>query len=50
MRMMQMVAQSDSSHDQFFDGHSFADEEEAYRRQLSQPPLFIISHCEERML
>ncbi len=37
------VTQSDSSHDQFSDGHSWADGE----RQLSQPLLFTISHCEE---
>jgi hypothetical protein len=40
------VAQSDSSRHQFFDGHSLVDEEEAYRRKLSWPPLFILSHCE----
>jgi hypothetical protein len=40
------VAQSDSYRDRFSCGHSLADEEEAYRRQLSQPHLFIISHCE----
>ena len=40
------VAQSDSSHHQFSDGHSLADEEEAYRREFSRPPLFILSHCE----
>ena len=39
------VAQSDSYRDRFSYGHSLADEEED-RRQLSQPPLFIISHCE----
>ena len=42
-----MVTQSDSSCDQFSDGHSLAEIAEAYRRrQLSQPPLFTISHCE----
>ena len=40
------VAQPDSSHHQFSDGHSLAEEEEAYRRELSQPPLFTLSHCE----
>jgi hypothetical protein len=41
------VAQSDFSCDQFSDGHSLADEEEAYRRRhVSKPPLFTISHCE----
>jgi hypothetical protein len=40
------VAQSDSYRHQFSDGHSLADEEEAYRRELSQPPLFTLSHCE----
>ena len=35
------VAQSDSSQDQFSDGHTLADEEEVYKRQLSQPFLFI---------
>ena len=41
-----MVAQPDSSRHQFSDGHSLAEEEEAYRRELSQPPLFTLSHCE----
>jgi len=42
-----MVTQSDSSCDRFSNGHSLADKAEAYRRrQLSQPPLFTISHCE----
>jgi hypothetical protein len=41
-----MVAQPDSSHHQFSDGHSLADEEEAYRRELSRPPLFTLSHFE----
>ena len=40
------VAQPDSSHHQFSNGHSLADEEEAYRWELSQPPLFTLSHCE----
>ncbi len=40
------VTPSDSPCDQFSDGHSLADEEEEYRRQLSQPPLFTISHYE----
>ena len=35
------VAQSDSSQDQFSDGHTLADEEEVHKRQLSQPFLFI---------
>ena len=30
-----MVAQPDSSRHQFSDGHSLAEEEEAYRRELS---------------
>ena len=41
-----MVAQPDSSRHQFLDGHILAEEEEAYRRELSQPPLFTLSHCE----
>ena len=42
-----MVTQSDSSCDQFSDGHSLAEIAEAHRRwQLSQPPLFTIFHCE----
>ena len=41
-----MVAQPDSSRHQFSDGHSLAEEEEAYRRELSRPPLFTLSHCE----
>ena len=40
------VTPSDSPCDQFSDGDSLADEEEEYRRLLSQPPLFTISHCE----
>ena len=40
------VAQSDFSCDQFSDGHSLADEEEAFRKELSRPPLFTLSHCE----
>jgi hypothetical protein len=40
------VTPSDSPCDQFSDGESLADEEEEYyRRLLSQPPLFTISHC-----
>ena len=38
------VAQPDSSRHQFLDGHSLAEEEEAYRRELSRPPLFTLSH------
>ena len=41
-----MVAQPDSSRYQFSDGHSLAEEEEAYRRELSRPPLFTLSRCE----
>jgi len=41
-----MVAQPDSSRHQFSDGHSLAEEEEAYRRELSRPPLFTLSRCE----
>jgi len=41
-----MLAQRDSSCHQFSDGHSLAEEEEAYRRELSRPPLFTLSHCE----
>ena len=41
------VEQSDSSSHQFFDGRSLADEEEAYRRELLQPPLFTVFHCGE---
>ena len=40
------VAQPDSSCHQFLDGHSLAEEEEAYRRELSRPPLFTLPHCE----
>jgi hypothetical protein len=40
------VEQSDSYSHRFFDG-SLADEEEAYRRELLQPPLFTVSHCGE---
>ena len=40
------VAQPDSSRHQFSDGHSLAEEEEAYRREFSRPPLFTLSHCE----
>ena len=40
------VTPSDSPCGQFSDGDSLADEEEEYRRLLSQPPLFTISHCE----
>jgi hypothetical protein len=40
------LAQPDSSCHQFSDGHSLAEEEEAYRRELSRPPLFTLSHCE----
>jgi hypothetical protein len=40
------VAQPDSFRHQFSDGHSLAEEEEAYRRELSRPPLFTLSHCE----
>ncbi len=40
------VEQSDSSCHRFSDGRSLADEEEAYRRELLQPPLFTLSHCE----
>ena len=40
------VAQPDSSRHQFSDGHSLAEEEEAYRRELSRPPLFALYHCE----
>ena len=40
------VEQSDFSSHRFFDGRSLADEEEAYRRELLQPPLFTLSHCE----
>jgi hypothetical protein len=38
------VARSDSSRDQFSDGHALVDEEEVHKRQLSQPSLFTISH------
>jgi len=41
-----MVAQPDSSRHQFSDGHSLAEVEVAYRRELSRPPLFTLSHCE----
>jgi hypothetical protein len=41
------VEQSDSSSHQFSDGRSLADEEESYRRELLQPPLFTLSHCGE---
>jgi hypothetical protein len=40
------VAQPDSSCHQFSDGHSLAEEEEAYRRVLSRPPLLTLSHYE----
>ncbi len=40
------LAQPDSSCHQFSDGHSLAEEEEAYRRELPRPPLFTLSHCE----
>jgi hypothetical protein len=40
------VAQPDSSRHQFLDGHSMAEEEKAYRRELSRSPLFTLSHCE----
>ncbi len=44
------LAQPDSSCHQFSDGHSLVEEEEAYRRELSPPPLFPLSYCEERRL
>jgi len=40
-----MVAQPNSSRHQFSDGQSMAEEKEAYRRELSRPPLFTLSHC-----
>ena len=40
------VAQPDSSRRQFSDRHSLVEEEEAYRRELSRPPLFTLSRCE----
>ena len=40
------VAQPDSSRHQISDGHSLAEEEEAYRKELSRPPLFTLLHCE----
>ena len=40
------VAQPDSSRNQFSNGYRLAEEEEEYRRVLSRPPLFTLSHCE----